>query len=119
VLITPRPLTAAEAQLVTHLLDVATLGESPYKKQLESLRVVRTCDCGCPTVNFRRVNEPILPGGGSRRLVDAYGRTPGGVEVGIILWEREGHLTGLEIYELGQAVVDLPTPQSVSLDPPG
>jgi hypothetical protein len=53
---------------------------------------------------------------GSEVLADGYGTTIRGVDVGVILWGRNGQLSGLEVYALEEDTPDLPTPESLSQD---
>jgi hypothetical protein len=113
-----RALTAAEQAVVTGLL---TLGSIPGfgPQDVARLRVVAKCDCGCAGVDFE--TEP-RPGDSSDSdfgtikagvLVDAFGVTESGVQVGIILWGTAAQITALEIYMLGRETSELPRPESL------
>jgi hypothetical protein len=92
--------------VVTWLLRHASVAGdlSPLESSVAGLRVVGRCSCGCPSVDF----EPGGQSAGSSILADALGNNASGAEVGLILWGRHGAITGLEAYELGEAVRDLP-----------
>ena len=105
-----RHLTDPERTFVRQMLAIAGLSRSPYARQVPSLRVVGKCDCGCPTVDF------ATPAAG-KPLVDAYARTKQGEVVGAILWEKEGQLSGLELYSMAADPKELPHSNTLSLDP--
>ena len=102
-----RPLSDSEQAVVARMM---TLGGVAYAVPRE---VVDRCDCGCASVDF-------LPDGPFGEIVaDAYGRTTSGIDVGVILWAREGAVSGLEVYMLGSSDTDeLPTVDSLQLEPP-
>jgi len=102
----PRPLSETERAVV---VQVCALNELPIPdiSALERLRVVGQCDCGCASVDFMpdEAGASVLAGG--------YGVTPSGIEVGVILWERDGVVSGLEVYMLGEDTPELPQPESL------
>ena len=102
----PRPLSDAESAVVARLCAINDL-PVPSDEALATLRVVGGCECGCASVDFRP--EPFA----GRIVAEGYGTTPGGVEVGLILWGYEGSLAALEIYMLGTDTSELPTPASL------
>ena len=105
-MVDPRPLSDVEAAVVARLHAINEL-PVPSATDLEALQVVGGCGCGCASVDF-------LPDtGGGKVLADGYGVTPSGVEVGLLLWGRDGQLSGLEIYMLAEDTSELPTPASL------
>ncbi len=105
----PRPISAAEAELVHWLLARAARieGADALCEQVERLLVAERCDCGCPSVDF------LVEGLSATASIvaEAGGRSPEGIPVGVILWARAGRLSGLEVYDLGDATtVTLPRP---------
>jgi hypothetical protein len=105
-MVEPRPLSDVEAAIVARLHAINEL-PVPSKAELEALQVVGGCKCGCASVDF-------LPDiGAAHVLADGYGVTPSNIEVGLILWERDRQLSGLEIYMLGVDTSELPTPASL------
>jgi hypothetical protein len=101
-----RPISSDEANLVTWLLrNASRAGDlTDLESSVPALRVVARCSCGCPSIDF----EPDGQGPGRAPIAEALGETQDGVGVGVILWGRPGVITGLELYELGQPVRDLP-----------
>jgi hypothetical protein len=111
-----RPISDAEVELVAWLLSQAsTAGDlSELLPSVPTLRVVGRCSCGCPSVDFA-VNGQ---GAGAAPIADSRGKTAEGVEVGVILWGRDGAVTGLELYEFDQPVRSLPQTATLSPWPP-
>jgi hypothetical protein len=91
-----RPVTVKERALIDWLLRHGNPGSDQFLEQLDSLVVVWKCSCGCPTVNFAREGKPV-PQEAEHILAD-YLATVDGEDVGIILFQRGGHLSSLEVY---------------------
>lgn len=99
-----RPITAKERILIEWLLRHGSPGSEQFLQQLDSLFVVSKCICGCPTVNFAREGESV-PHETEHILADYLATVDGG-DVGIILFQRGGRLSSLEVYS--QAGTDKP-----------
>jgi len=97
-----------EQTLVRWLLQHAATVDVPasWLEAIPSLQVVDSCSCGCPSVDF------VLGGQSVARVVaDAYGTTSNGASVGVLLWVKDGQLSGLEIYSVeGGENRELPSP---------
>ena len=91
-----RPATPEERALVEWLLTRATVGPEyqPFLTQIAMLRVVAKCGCGCPSVDF----QPHGQASGATIVAHAFGVAPEGTAVGVLLWARASHLSGLEVY---------------------
>ena len=76
--------------------DVPGPEVSNYKSQIDKLRVVAKCGCGCPTVDFALQSDRKL--GASQIIAEAGGKSPEGISVGVILHAREGEISELEVY---------------------
>ena len=108
----PRSLTVAERDLIETLLGALRSGVSRYIGQIESLRVVGCCRCGCPSIdleldsgNADGVPAPVILG---------EAESPEGVRVGVILWARDGRLSGLEVHPWdGTEIIRLPSPETL------
>lgn len=105
----PRAISAAEAILVRWLLArAARVGNADaLASQVEGLLVAEQCDCGCPSVEF------LVEGLSATASIvaEADGTSPEGVPVGVLLWARAGRLSGLEVYDFGDATTfTLPRP---------
>jgi hypothetical protein len=108
----PRPISAAEAELVRWLLaNTARIDHADaLLPQVEGLLVAERCDCGCPSVEF------LVEGLSATASIvaEARGTTPEAEPVGVLLWARAGRLSGLEIYDLGDRVtISLPSPSEL------
>jgi hypothetical protein len=71
-----------------------------YVSQIADVSVVGTCTCGCPTIDLaigEREQRKTAP---SHILADFVGKTPDGIEVGVILHAREGEISELEVYAI-------------------
>ncbi len=99
-----RPISVKERALIEWLLQHGNPGSEQFLEQVDSLVVVWKCSCGCPTVNFAREGKSA-PDGAEHILAD-YLATVDGEDVGIILFQRGGRLSSLEVYS--QAGTDKP-----------
>jgi hypothetical protein len=72
-----------------------------FLPQVEGIRAVRSCTCGCPSIRLE-VNENAPPGKSSSDLMlsDWIGNTAKGELVGIMLLQVGGKLCEMEIYSL-------------------
>jgi hypothetical protein len=104
-----RALTVEERQLVEWLIEHGDPEAKLYSPQLPGLRVVSHCSCGCPTVDFAVEGSEVSTVGPSHLLADFLGKTPDGIDVGIILHARAGKISELEVYPFGQTPTSLPT----------
>lgn len=111
-----RQISNAEAAIVRWLLlHASVVGDlSHLAPWVSGLRVVGRCSCGCPSIDFMVGGQ----GMGASPIANAIGRTADGVDVGVILWERDGAVSGLEFYDVTQPVRSLPMEESLSVQPP-
>jgi hypothetical protein len=58
--------------------------------------VVGRCHCGCPSIDLAATGPPS--DGRPVPLVLADAESPEGIQVGVILWARDGRLSGLEVH---------------------
>lgn len=109
----PRALTLDEHDLIESLIGAVRSGAGRYIGQLESLRVVGGCRCGCPSIDLE-----VGSGGANGMptpLILADAESPEGVPVGVILWARSGRLSGLEVHPWDSAEkIRLPRPETLS-----
>lgn len=114
----PRPLSHSERTLV-HALLAPTRPEHEVVRALDALVVVRTCDCGCASFEMAPSAHPVPPATYGRQLADAYGTTPDGRPVGLILWATDAHPTYMELYSLASdPPFALPAPGTITDLPP-
>jgi hypothetical protein len=112
-LIQQRSATVEEQRLITWLLTHAAVAPEPrpFLEQVATLAVLGRCECGCPSVDFAAEGQS----GGASIVADAHGLSPEGPAVGVILWARDGRLSGLEVYDYeGAHPYSLPRPESLS-----
>ncbi len=108
----PRPLTTNEHELIEALLGAVRSGVGRYIGQLESAEVVGGCGCGCPSIDL--VVGSKSGEGRAKPVILADAESPEGVPVGIILWARDGRLSGLEVHPWdGSVSVRLPHPETL------
>jgi hypothetical protein len=94
-----RPITKKEHDLIEWLLRHGNPGAEQFLQQVGSLIVVSKCSCGCPTVDFARESEPVTQE--AENILADYLATVNGEDVGIILFQRGGRLSSLEVYSQG------------------
>ena len=107
----PRPLSELERALVSRLLAFVAPDADGLTSQIPFLQVVGGCGCGCASVDFQAEAEAIAAGdagAASRVASEAFGTTPSGIDVGLLLWARDDRLSGLEVYALDNATHELP-----------
>lgn len=104
-----RPASAAERGLVAWLLQHAATAEraAALLDAVQSLQVVDACDCGCPSVDFVREGQ----GAGAQIVAEAQGTQDDGCPLTVLLWTRDGVLSGLEVFDYdGGTWFPLPAP---------
>jgi hypothetical protein len=97
----PRALTSAERALVTWLVALAEVPS--LSEQVATVRVVSTCDCGCPSVGLRtdgpQVPASVVAGLSSTGRDDYFAvSAAGGGRVSVVLHVLGGFLGELEIF---------------------
>jgi hypothetical protein len=116
--LTPRLVAEAEALVIERALKSAPVAEVPplLLTSVRSLRVVSRCGCGCASVDFSppTSNEAVW-----EPLADATGKSPTGEDLGIIVWGKDGCISGLEIYSYTDAPAPLPVIESIVPCPGG
>src|SRR6266566_6759151 len=108
-----RPITPDELAVIQTTLERAAVAPefTALAHDLEQLRAVDQCSCGCDSVDFAE-HDPTHP---AKPIGDAIGTTPAGGTVGVIVWGRTDAVTGVEVYDLGAGDNDLrlPVPDSI------
>jgi hypothetical protein len=99
-----RPITEQEGQLLKWLLEHGAPGADQFISQVDSLTVISKCRCGCPTVNFALHGKSVLSE--NKHILADYLAEVEGQDVGVILFQRDGRLSSLEVYS--QAGTDKP-----------
>lgn len=89
-----RDLTNEEVRLVRWLLENGEPSARRYLDQLDDLRVVSKCACGCASINF--VEEP----GGMKILGDFKFMHRAGGQIGVFAFAINDRLAGLELWSI-------------------
>lgn len=112
-IVVDRSLTEEEQTLARWMLENGTPQAVIFLPQLEKARVCRLCGCGCASVDFK---------------IDGYAETSGDLGIlgdflfgegdetcGAFIFEREGVLSGLEVFSYGvkDKVDVLPNPSEL------
>lgn len=97
----PRPLTEEEDTLLRWILEHGSAEARSFLPQVEGIRAVRSCICGCPTIRLV-VSENLQLGfhPTSRIVCDLEGKTAKGELVGVLLFHDNGKLAELEAYSI-------------------
>ncbi len=109
-----RPLSAHERVIAEWLLNNASNTARAFLPQLDHARVVGRCSCGCPTVDLKVAEgtPPAIPQ--DNPIGDAVGEVDGNM-VGVMMFQRGGYLTCLEVYDLSDIEHPYPLPDPASL----
>jgi hypothetical protein len=108
-----RELTEHERRLVRWMLQHGSPEALAFLPQLELAQVTPwRCPCGCASINFRIRGKPA-PGPGVHPIADfVFGEQD--KLSGILAFEKDGILSGLEVYGLaGDAPQSLPDPEQL------
>jgi hypothetical protein len=95
----PRPLRPEEIEFLRWILEHGSIQAKSYMPQLEGIRAVRRCTCGCPTIQLKVAEDsPLGIDSGEAKICDLQGKTAKNQLVGIILFQLHGQLDDLEFY---------------------
>jgi hypothetical protein len=92
-----RDLAVNERQLLEWLLENGSSEASIYRPQLNEVKVVGRCSCGCPSIDLAFSGKDSRTVGPSLVLCDAQGYSPEGVPLMVTLHARGGELSELEV----------------------
>ncbi|WP_145356711.1 hypothetical protein [Alienimonas californiensis] len=107
----PRPLTDREATLVRWLLTCGGPIGARFLPEVDDLRVVGLCGCGCASVDFVRGGD-----GGMRPFARHQWDGPDGEPCGVFLYTIEDRLAGLEVHSC-DGPAGLPNPSKLRPGP--
>ena len=93
-----RPASQQEREIVRWLLEHGDPKYLPLASQIDALRVVSKCTCGCPTVDFALEGNPPLRKG-THVICDELA-TVDDQTVGVMLFACNGNLSMLEVYSI-------------------
>jgi hypothetical protein len=97
----PRSLNESERRVLNYMLSPDFPGVEVLRNQVDGIQVVSSCDCGCPTIDFRvGSNVQRWSGRYSSGTIPVTGliQAPDGNSTGIIVFVRDGAMTSLEMY---------------------
>ena len=106
-----------ERALLTWLIQNGCQEARLFAPQIDAVRVVGRCSCGCPTIDFA-VDDPISSGIDCPRVLsDFIGSTPEGWQVGVLLHQNGGKLAEMEVYNLSEHEGSFGLPNISTLKP--
>jgi len=89
-----RALTTQERQLLAWLLEHGKASAKAHLSEIEGVRVVSRCDCGCASIDF--VDAP-----GALEILSEYKwEDSDGHLFGAFAFAKEGKLAGLEVWSI-------------------
>lgn len=105
-----RELTARERAILTVLVERAKPSHPLLASQLDGVRVVGTCGCGCPTIHFADgANDS-----GIEKVADvAVSDT---LDAVLLFVSDSGRLSSLEYMWIDEAPAEFPSPESLGPD---
>jgi hypothetical protein len=111
-----RDLSFEERRLLEWLTANGNPEASAYASQLPQVKVVARCTCGCPTLDLALGEKRFRTVGASTILADAFGHSPEGVPVNVILHAREGEISELEVISCDETeVFGMPMPEMLKV----
>ena len=111
-----RDLTGEERRLLEWLLANSRTDTRSFFDQVSDTKVVARCSCGCPTIDLAVGKKTSRTAGISTILADAYGHSPEGVRVNVILHAREGELSELEVISMDDTdIFGMPSPETLQI----
>ena len=109
-----RPINAEEVRIIRAALErcAEIPNASALVTNLDELRVVGGCECGCASVNFSiELPEHKKP------IADGLGILSNGERVGVIVWGTPEAVIGLEVYDMSATVTGVPLSQVQTVIP--
>ena len=105
--------SSSERGLIKWLLEHARPGASQFIPQLEALRVMSHCACGCASINFVGFELSAAV----EILADYKWQDDAGPRFGIMLFQKAGVLAGLEVYSIDGEGIPMALPNVAWLIP--
>ena len=110
-----RALSAEERELTKWLVEHSGTDSSEFLAQIDKLTVASKCNCGCPTVYFVVIGQE--PSRESEVILADYLATVNEHPVGVMLFQRGGLLSSLEVYSCDGIPKSFDLPKIDSLRP--
>jgi hypothetical protein len=95
----PRPLSSDELAILTWVLEHGLPEARTFFPQVEGIRASKWCDCGCPSIHLHVRDEAPIGICPFTLISDVLGKTIEDKRVGILLFQKDGRLSSLEVYE--------------------
>jgi len=107
-----RELSKAERSLTRWLLEHGQPEAASFLDQVDRVRVISRCACGCASIDFDHSGAGWRSPGGVNILSDHEWRDAEGRRFGVFVFSQSGYLAGLEVWSIdGSATpVGLPDP---------
>ena len=107
-----RALSDQESHFLTWLLEHGKPSARGYLGEVEHVRVVSRCGCGCASIDF--VEAPRAP---METLSDHKWQDAEGHLFGVFAFAKEGRLAGLEVWSIDGEATPTELPPTSSLGP--
>jgi hypothetical protein len=96
-----RPLAPDELELLHWMFEHGSDDLRSFLPQMEGVHACRSCKCGCPSIRLEVDKSASLGLDRGETVVgDFEGKTALGELVGVLLFQRKGRLTELEVYSM-------------------
>jgi hypothetical protein len=107
-----RDLPRDEANLVRWLVEHGKPEAREFILELDELRVVSRCPCGCPSINF------VLDGSGGMQILSDYVyEDTDGHTIGVFAFAQNGILAGIEVWSIAGDPIPKGVPDPCVLRP--
>jgi hypothetical protein len=110
-IIEDRPLTRQERALLQWLLEHGQPSAAAHVREIDGLRVVARCGCGCASIDFVDFSAAL------EILADYKWQDEAGHLFGAFAFAKEGHLAGLEVWSVDGEATPTTLPDPSVLEP--
>jgi hypothetical protein len=109
-----RPLTRRERDVLRHLL-LGRTDSAPYLTQVDSLRALGRCPCGCASIIVGQNDAPSIEEAPLEVVAEGTGSTDNDEPFDLLVFARGRRLHELELvwYGDGEAPRELPSPERI------
>ncbi len=95
-----RPITSNERSILERVLAFEFPGAAEFRTQLAGIGASAGCECGCATIDLAVDRTMSSAAASSLSVLPVTGMTADGLG-GVIVFQRDGWLSCLEIYNVG------------------
>jgi hypothetical protein len=107
-----RALSGHESRLLTWLLEHGKPSARAHLGEVERVRVVSQCGCGCASIDFVDATRASMEILSEHKWQDANGHL-----FGVFAFARKGRLAGLEVWSIDGEATPTVLPATSSLEP--